>query len=149
MSMIFIKNMEHIQYIITQKKEIIYYNHPKLYETQKNRYEKNFEKSAIRFQNIGNSCYINQFLQILLHTPNFLRILNEYMDFKYDNDVYLIYNLRQISEYPYNSDYKNIKKIMGKINPKYETYTPGDSQNFAIDLIDKYIKQEKICNENI
>ena len=33
------------------------------------------------------------------------------MDFKYDNDEYLIYNLRQLSECPYNSDYlKNIKK---------------------------------------
>ena len=105
--------MEHIQYIITQTKKlfITITQNFKLYEKQKNRYEKNFKKSAIGFPNIGYSCYINPFLQILIHTLNFLKILNEYKDFKYDNNEYLIYNLRQLSEYPYNSDYlKNIKK---------------------------------------
>ena len=40
---------------------------------------------------------------------------------------------------------------MGKINRKYETYTPGDLQNFAIHLIDKFIcesKDENLGNES-
>ena len=32
----------------------------------------NFELEKIGFYNIGNSCYMNSFLQILLHIPNFL-----------------------------------------------------------------------------
>ena len=78
--------------------------------------------------------------------------MNKYKDLKYNNDEHLKFNLRKLSEYPYNSDYlKNIKKIMGKTNPKYETYTPGDSQNFAKDLIDKLIcesKDEDLGNES-
>jgi ubiquitin C-terminal hydrolase len=84
---------------------------------------------------------MNAFLQILLHTPYFLKILYEYKDF--DNST-LIFNLKMLSIYPSNSEYlKQIKKIMGNINPKYGTLTPGDSQNFAIDFLDKLISESK------
>ena len=60
------------------------------------------------------------------------------------NDESLIYNLIYLSNYPYNSDYlKNIKKIMGEVNSKYAYLIPGDSQSFAIDLLDTLISDCK------
>ena len=124
-----------------QNGKIVFYTDTNLYIKKKNNKVDNFGTSIIGFPNVGNSCYMNAFLQILLHTPYFLKILFEYTDF--DNDT-LIHNLKMLSIYPSNSDYlKKIKKIMGNINPKYGTLTPGDSQNFAIDFLDKLISESK------
>ena len=43
-----------------------------------------FENTAIGFSNIGNTCYMNSFLQILLHCPNFLNELKVF-DKKYNS----------------------------------------------------------------
>ena len=37
---------------------------------------------------------------------------------------------------------------MGNVNPKYKTYTPGDSQNFAIDFLDQLISECKDEDSN-
>ena len=121
----------------------VFYNDPKLYNDKKNQLIANFSELTIGFPNIGNSCYMNAFLQILLHTPNFLINLHEYGIANYDDES-LIYNLIYLSNYPYNSDYlKNIKKIMGEVNSKYAYLIPGDSQSFAIDLLDTLISDCK------
>ena len=121
----------------------VFYTDIKLYNGKKNIKVENFEYLDIGFPNIGNSCYMNAFLQILLHTPNFLKYLYEYNYKKYDKET-LIYNLAFLSKYPYNSDYlKQIQKIMGNIDSKYKAYIPGDSQNFAIDFIDQLISECK------
>lgn len=39
--------------------------------------ENDFEYKTVGFPNIGNSCYMNSFLQILLHCPNFLKELKK------------------------------------------------------------------------
>ena len=102
---------------------------------------KNFDESIIGFPNIGNSCYINSFLQILLHTPNFLKILYKH---NINEENSLTYNLINLSEYPLEDNFIiNIKKIMGEINQKYNTYSPGDSQHFGIDFIDTLISECK------
>lgn len=127
-----------------QKGNMIYYNYDnQYYSKNKNLIVDNYQNSKIGFPNLGNTCYMNAFLQILLHTPNFLNILGYYKMELYNNK-YLIYNLILLSKHPYDYEYLiNIKKIMGKVNPKYGTYEPGDSQNFAIDFIDKLISESK------
>lgn len=112
------------------------------YKKMKNKKIDDFLNSYSGLANIGNSCYINSFLQILLHTPNFLNILGKYANNYNDQD--LILNLYNLSQYPYNSIYLyKIKKIMGIINKDYANFEPGDSQRFGIDFIDKLISESK------
>ena len=57
---------------------------------------------------------MNAFLQILLHTPNFLKNLYEYNYKNFDEET-LIYNLVFLSKYPLKSDYfKKNKNNNGK-----------------------------------
>ena len=121
----------------------VFYTDTKLYQGKQNVVIANFPELTIGFPNIGNSCYMNSFLQILLHAPNFLTNLHKYGVKNYNDDS-LIYNLLYLSNYPYNSGYlKNIKKIMGEVNSKYAYLIPGDSQSFAIDLLDALISECK------
>lgn len=123
--------------------EIVYYTDKALYNYRKNEYIQNFEYNSVGFANIGNTCYMNAFLQILLHTPNFLKKLRIYNPTDFEKNT-LLYNLLFLSQYPYNCDYLyNIKEIMKEINSEYGTFTPGDSQIFAIDFLDKLINEIK------
>ena len=73
----------------------------------------------IGFNNIGHTCYMNSFLQILLHTPNFLPKIKE-LYYNKVNENTLIYNLIKLSEYPYDSRYlKEIKKTIAKTLSEY------------------------------
>ena len=56
--------------------------------------------------NIGNTCYINSFLQILLHTPGFLQKLKSNYKGKF-NESCMINCLIDLSE---NQNKKNIIK---------------------------------------
>ena len=96
--------------------EVIYYNdNNKYFKKKKNEKIEKFQINTIGFTNIGNSCYMNSFLQILLHIPNFLNVLSEYDIKDYGQDD-LIYNIFYLSKFPFNSEYLfKIKKIMGKL----------------------------------
>jgi len=125
----------------------VFYSDNNLYKGNEDVEVINFQNNIDGFPNIGNSCYMNSFLQILLHTPKFLEYLSEYENIDNIDSESLIYNLKLLAKFPYNSNYlKNIKSIMGDVNPKYGTFSPGDSQNFAIDFLDQLIcecKNEK------
>lgn len=129
-----------------KKNNLVYSNdNNEYYKKMKNKQINNFQTSYSGFPNIGNSCYMNSFLQILLHTPNFISIIDQYN--ANNDDQGLLMNLYNLTIYPYNSIYlHNIKKIMGSVNKDYLYYEPGDSQRFAIDFIDKLISESK--NEN-
>ena len=106
-----------------------------------------FNQSIKGFINNSNNCYINSFLQILLHTPNFLRYLNEYNDNDYNENNTLIFNLKGLSLATNDGKIKlyinNIKEIMGEVKKTYNSQEQGDSQYFGIDLIDKLISEVK------
>jgi ubiquitin C-terminal hydrolase len=108
----------------------------------------NFELTTnIGFNNIGHTCYMNSFLQILLHIPNFLPKLKENFSNNTEKNS-LIFNLIKLSEYPSNTKYLyEIKKIMGKIDSKYGEFIQGDTQSFATDFINTIINQIKNENE--
>lgn len=126
-----------------ERGDIVYYTDQTLYSNNKNKIVQNFQNSTYGFPNIGNSCYINSFLQILLHSPNFLSNLCKYNINEFTNDT-LFYNIMNLSKSPYNSTYLyNIKDIMGNIKPNYKTFTPGESQSFGIDFLDKLIEECK------
>lgn len=97
-------------------------------------------------ENDGNNCYIISFLQILFHTPNFINYIKK-DDCQDSQLVKLLLDL-----YNYKSDIEcksfinGIKKVMREVKKEYGTYNPGDSQNFAIDFLDKLISETK--NEN-
>ena len=113
----------------------VYRNDKKCYENKKHIQINFVEKPLTGLPNIGNSCYMNSFLQILFHTPKFLHFLYKYNCQSLHKNC-LIYNICYLSKYPYNEIYLNgIKSIMGEINGKYKTFTPGDSQHFAIDFL--------------
>lgn len=123
--------------------KLVFYNDKNLYNRRSKENVPNFEFSTVGLANIGNSCYMNAFLQILLHTPNFLNNLHTYKIYEFEEDT-LIYNLGYLSQYPFDTKYlHNIKKIMKEINPQYGTFSPGDSQIFAVDFIDKLISECK------
>jgi len=124
--------------------QIVFYNDKRLYNYKINEQVHSFEYSDIGLANIGNTCYMNSFLQILLHTPNFLNYLNQDKYKIKSNNNTLLFNLLQLSQYPYNSQYLyNIKNLMKETKPEYGTFSPGDSQMFAIDFLDKLIYECK------
>jgi len=112
--------------------------------------ESYFKIKKIGFSNIGNSCYMNSFLQILLHCPNFVKELqNLYQHCSFENN--LIKNIIDLSksEYPYNKKYLyEIKNCMKNIED-YGLFIQNDSQDFGKDLINEIIEQYKKINKYI
>ena len=99
----------------------------------------NPETKPIGLTNLLNDCYIISFLQILIHTPDFLHILEKARDI---DDV--INCLILVSKYPFNIQiFFDLKKSFEKINPEYSEYYSNDSQEFGIDLINYIINQLK------
>lgn len=110
-------------------------------------------QKAIGFNNIGNTCYINSFLQILFHTPNFLKELIEINEEKNLNNN-LINSLISLSEDPKNDEFiRNIKLLMGKSDNSFSEYCQNDSQEFGISLLVEIINiikgNKSFSEENI
>lgn len=94
------------------------------------------------FKNIGNSCYINSFLQILFHTPNFINNLKK--EYKNScNKSSLIKNLIYLSETNHKEYLHSIQDYMKNISSNYDPNLQADSQNFGIDLITETINNIK------
>lgn len=94
------------------------------------------------FENIGNSCYINSFLQILFHTKNFINNLKKEYENSYNKSSF-IKNLIDLSE-THNKKYLYfIQNYMKNNYSKYSPFLQGDSQNFGMDLINEIIKNIK------
>ena len=90
------------------------------------------------FENIGNSCYINSFLQILFHTPNFINNLKKEYENSY-NKSSLIKNLIDLSETNNKKYLYSIQDYMKNISSNYGPFLQADSQNFGMDLLNEII----------
>jgi hypothetical protein len=94
---------------------------------------------------------MNSFLQILLHLPKLVNQLKEVVREKNIN-IKLVDNIIKLYDDRTNTSYlKNIKFLMGEVNPKYGQYVQNDSQMFGIDLINEMIvsiKDEKFLNDS-
>jgi len=106
---------------------------------QKEKIEKTLRNKNILFglQNLGHSCYMNSFLQILLHTPYFLEKLRESYSETKTNHL-LIDSLLELSESENENRIrllKNIKNSMAEIDESYGKNAQNDSQEFGINLI--------------
>lgn len=130
------KRMKYKNNLIGIKNDIIY----------NNKYRINCHEIQ-GFYNIGNSCYMNSFLQILLHIPNFLdNLKKEYQ--KSNKKSPLIESIINLSEYSNNKNNLHlIQKYMKKISPNYAEFHQADSQNFGIDLITEIITSIKGVEE--
>ena len=112
-------------------------NYPKIIVRKKIRNENNL----FGFPNIGHSCYMNSFLQLLLHTPNFLEKLKE--SYQGTTEHPLIDSLLQLSsEYETKNKVKFleiIKQSMAEVEKSYGLKIQNDSQEFGINLINQMI----------
>ena len=105
-----------------------------------------FEIKKKGFPNLGNTCYMNSFLQILIHTPNFikeLKILKKQN--KINNE--LVNCLINLSKEQY-INLSKIKENMGVIDKSYSEFCQKDSQKFGIDLLNYLIQIFKDENED-
>ena len=105
-----------------------------------------FESKKIGFPNLGNTCYMNSFLQILIHTPNFIREL-KILKKKNKINNELVNCLINLPKELLNNLSK-IKEIMGVIDKSYSELCQKDSQKFGIDLLNYLIKIIKDENED-
>lgn len=115
--------------------------------------KEDFEYKTIGFNNIGNTCYMNSFLQILLHTPNFLKELIKINKERNLNNK-IINNLISLAEDPKNNGFlRNIKILMGKADNSFSDFCQNDSQEFGISLLDEIINgikgNQSFSDENI
>ena len=97
----------------------------------------NFE--LVGFKNIGHTCYMNSFLQILIHFPN---LINQVKETIKENNMYieLIDNIIKLYDERTNTNYlRKIKSLMGQVYHKYGNYVQNDSQMFGIDLLNEMI----------
>ena len=99
----------------------------------------NFPIEKFGLINVGNSCYMNSFLQIFFHLPNLISFLRmKFQEMSTKDEILL--NLLKLAEYPFNvSVYRQLKNALKGINPQYSEYYAGDSQHFGIDLINYLI----------
>lgn len=97
------------------------------------------KNNIIGFSNIGNSCYMNSFLQILLHCPNFINEINILEREHTNMGECLLKSIIELSKYPKETEYLySIKNFMKNISD-YETSNQNDSQEFGKDLINQII----------
>ena len=104
--------------------------------------EKEKEVSIFGLKNIGLTCYMNSFLQLLFHCPKFLTELKKFeKEIKYTD---IIKKLVNIIKNPENeSNLYRFKNSLKNISKRYSDFTQCDSQIFGIDLINSIIAEIK------
>ena len=90
------------------------------------------------FENIGSSCYMNSFLQILIHTPFFLSGLIKIKSERNLN-CSLINNIIELKKNPSYNCLRAIKKSVADMDESFGYNIQNDSQEFGIGLINKII----------
>ena len=135
------KNPHHHESEINKKLDESFNFYVKYYQDKINLHVDDPSIAKMGLINLLNDCYIVTFLQILFHTPNFLKVIRKYSTGKEDS---IINHLILVSEYPFNVQYfYELKQLLGLINPEYAKPWSNDSQEFGIDLINYMISETK------
>ena len=83
--------------------------------------------------NLGSNCYMNGFLQILIHVPGLIEKIKSYKDIISKEN--LLYSLINIADFPSKENlYEFAMKFIQK-NSSFKYYKQGDSQEFGIELL--------------
>ena len=101
------------------------------------------------FINLGNTCYLNSGLQLLMNIPEFCQLVlnhkNTSNELSFLSEFIILYH----SDNNGSLKPKFIKKIVAKKKSTFGGFSQEDSQEFLIyflDLIDNQIKENKVNN---
>ena len=94
-------------------------------------YNKKEKKDGLH--NLGCTCYINSFIQILIHVPGLIGKLNSHKNNIHKDS--LLYSLLNIAEQPSKENLRCLNKKVIKIFPNYKNYKQEDSQEFGTELL--------------
>ena len=135
------------------------------YNIKKNKIEENnkigknynissFESSDLELfglKNLGFSCYVNSFLQILLRTPMFIHYIKQSYIKNNSQNLLLKILLSLSNKENQKKNLKFIKETMAEKDPSFGRNEQNDSQEFGIALIDKIIsiiKEESLFSDD-
>jgi ubiquitin C-terminal hydrolase len=120
------------------KMEIVFSNNKNVYSKKDNNYG---------LINIGFTCYMNSFLQLLFHCPKFINELKKVLDIVKNKGV--TNNLFKIIENPNSkNNLINFKSSLRNISVEYSKYIQNDSQKFGMDLLNEIINEIKDENSS-
>ena len=92
------------------------------------------------FYNNGSTCFMNSFIQILIHIPNFIELLKKYKDIF--NKNHLSFYLLNVADNPNSDNLYNLKRKFNKLNSNVDYNDQDDSQEFGSEFI-------KILNDEL
>jgi len=117
------------------------------------------------FINIGNTCYLNSGLQLIIRIKEIHNIINNYrnqdddldkvikfFDIYYnDSEALLLSNSSLMNERDNNMDPREIKNIINKTSGIFNGYNQEDSEefiNYFIDFLDEKCNRINVLNKN-
>jgi ubiquitin C-terminal hydrolase len=99
------------------------------------------------FLNLGNTCYLNSGLQLLMNIPEFCQLILNNKNISNELSILAEFIILYHSDNNGSLKPKFIKKIVSKRNNIFSGFSQEDSQEFLIyflDFIDNQIKENKI-----
>lgn len=99
------------------------------------------------FLNLGNTCYLNSGLQLLMNIPEFCQLILNHKNTSNELSLLAEFIILYHSDNNGSLKPKFIKKIVSKRNNIFSGFSQEDSQEFLIyflDFIDNQIKENKI-----
>ena len=85
------------------------------------------------FHNTGSTCYLNSFLQILIHIPGLIKLLKDYKS--KINENHLLYYLLNVADNPTINNLYYLKRKFNKLNSNCSYNGQNDSQEFGSEVL--------------
>lgn len=85
------------------------------------------------FNNTGSTCYLNSFLQILIHIPGLIKSLKDYKS--ETNENHLLFYILKVADNPTSDNLYYLKRKFNKLNSKCNYNGQDDSQEFGSEVL--------------